>query len=316
MFEKRERPSAIRTTVIILIFVFLLVGWLLWYYGFGPGAFEVKGANDLVARANSHYRKADAIITDITVRGFQWKQGELKTSEQVEKLTAELEEEEKKVETSKGELDQSNRYLKQAQQLRLPSWYNDYLDLLLRRNEALSNGLDVAQGSFRDVSRLMDLFPDLSQAIAKLSQLPAKMDEVNKAVSAGDAQTARARIQEADSLLSEVSALLISVNVELQSKDVDALLQLISGAKGILVMTRQMVDASERGDVSRVDELKKRIDTAIIDLKKNADKIGAVGDFEDWFARRLDFYLENIMREFNEAIDFDVRARALYEKNT
>lgn len=311
----QSRRSLSPTIAIASVFVLLLVGWLLWYYGFGPGAYEVKDANELVERANSHYRKASAIIGEINERGFQWKQKELKTSEQTDKFVDELEKEEKRIDTLKGELEQTNRDLKQAQGLHLPSWYNDYLNLLLKRDEALSNGLDVAQSSFRDMKRLMSVFPDLSQGLARLSQFPAKMDEANKAVAAGNAETARTKIQETDSLLSDVAAILTSANVEFQSKDIDALLQLISRAKGILVMTRQMVDAGERGDVSRVDQLKKQIDVALIDLKKEADKIGAVGDFEGWFSHRLDFYLENIMREFNEAIDFDARAKVLYEKN-
>lgn len=303
-----------KTWIIIAVVAvaIVLVAWALaWYFRSGPGSYRIEEADKLVEKANSFYSEAEKTTDDLVKAGVAWKEVDVGDKEKADKLAKEFDTMFEEIDPAQNQIEQSDNYLEQASKLSLPAWYKQYLDSLKSRNQAAMNGLDIIKSGLKDLSMMLRVYPDLSRAINDLVQFAAKMEEISKAFDQNNTALARTEISAADALLSGASQLITSANSEIQSKDLESLIQLIAKAKNLTSLMRQIADAMDRGDSSRVSQLKIQLDSSYNDIQKSAQKLGATTSFEDWFTRQLDFYLESMAAQFSKAINHDEKAKNL-----
>lgn len=295
--------------------VILIASALVWYFRAGPGSYQIEEADKLVERANTLYREVEEVTNELVEEGATWKMVEITDKEKADKLAKKLNEAVKQVDPAQNRIEQSDKYLEQATQLSLPAWYKRYLSSLKSRNQAAMNGLDIIKSGLKDLSMMLRVYPDLKRAVNDLAQFSGKMEEISKAFDRNDTALARTEISAADALLGGANQLLMSANSEIQSKDIELLIQLIAKARNLTSLMRQVADAIDRGDSSRVNQLKIQLDSSYNDLQKSARKMGATTSFESWFAQRLDFYLESMADQFSRAITYDAKATSLYQEH-
>lgn len=303
--------------IIVLLLCCCVGGGLGWYFGIGPGSYQTAEANKLVNAANTKYTKAydsgqtiESVASDLGSK----LSGDTSTAS-IQNFKDEVTKLESKAQENMDDLDSADKDLAGAKKLRLPTWYQSYIDTLVRRNAAAKSGLASLQNAFAESRKMVGSLSYVIDGVDRITTAFAVFDQITAAMNANDYAGALAKINEADSSLSAAEAALKTSNETMKSKDIEDMIAVSEKFREVLPLMTSFIQAAQALDITTMTTLETQLTTKLDEASAAADKVGATGDFGTWFEKSIKKYEDEAIAKFAEADKLQKDSQAIYSKN-
>jgi hypothetical protein len=315
--------SGAKVTIVVVIVVLILlmcccVGSALgWFFVLGPGSYQTTQADKLVASTNTKYNKAIS----------NGKEMESAASDLVAKLTGDTSTAsiksfkdsviklESKAQENIDELDSANKDLTDAKKLRLPAWYQTYVETLVNRNTAAKSGFESLQNAYSESSKMADSLSYVIDGVDRITTAFSTFDQITTAMESSDYNGALAKINAADGSLVAGETALKTANEIMKSQDISDMITLSEKFRAVLPIMTRFIQAAQALDIATMTTLQTELTTKLDAASAAADSVGATGDFGTWLKKSITKYEDEYVSKMKEANKYDDEAKAIHAKN-
>ncbi len=289
-----------------------------WYFVLGPGAWQTARANTLISAANKNFKNVETssagIETELENLGAN--EEDFSDPAAVADMQDEIVKSESKAQEMIDELAEADKKLADAKKLNLPDWYQDYLDLLIKRDAAASAALDALISGLTETRKLIGSTTYVIDAVNRQASAIEAADAAVTAGIAGDYAGAQAQLAAADGSLVAAEAALKKANEDLKSQDIDDLISLNQDYRELLVILSKLITAIQAGDIGTATTLITELEAKYAELEAQASTVGADSDFAAWVESVATKYLDTAEAKMKEATALDDQAAKMYKRNT
>lgn len=266
--------------VLVLLMCCCIGGAGAWYFMAGPGSYQRAEADKLISVANEKYAKAynaaGEMKSSATDLGKQMPD-EVSTTF-LETFKDDVSKLESKAQENIDDLDSADKDLAAAKRLRLPDWYNGYIDTLSRRNEAMRTGLEALQKAFSESRKMMGSLAYVIDGVERITTGFMEFDEIMTSIAASDYAGGLAKINEANASLLAGETALATANESMDSQDVRDMIALSAKFREILPLMTSFIQAAQVLDIATMTALQPQLTTKLNEASAAADAAGASED--------------------------------------
>lgn len=309
--------------IVILIILVLLTCCCVgsattWYFMAGPGSYQTAEANKIMDSANKKIVNINSgskeMESSIQSLGAGIKANANPTA--IENFKDDVTKLESKVQEMMDELDSADADLAKAKKLRLPSWYVEYLGLMIKSDQAQKDGLQSAQTGLMESRKLVGSIAYVIDAVDRMTTAFSVFESAMNTMEAGDYAGALAKISEADASLAAADTALKTANETIKAKDMEDMIALNKKVRDALPLMSQFITAAQASDLNTMTSLQPKLNSVFDDISTTADATGMTGDFSAWFDKQLKKYDDAYTKSFNDADKYQKEAAALFKKNS
>lgn len=315
---KKGAKIGIVVAVIIVLLMCCCIGSAGgWFFILGPGSYQTAQADKLVDSANKKYKTSYSAGQEMNSAA----------SDLVSKLTKDTSTAsinnfkdsvitlESKAQENIDELDSADKDLAAAKKLRLPTWYQTYIDTLVRRNAAEKSGFESLQKAYSESSKMAGSLSYVIDGVDRITTAFSVFDQITSALSSSDYPGALAKINEAEGSLIAAEAALKTANEIMKSQDISDMITLSETFREVLLLMTDFIQAAQALDIGTMTALQSQLTSKLDEASAQADAVGATGDFGTWLEKSIKKYEDEYDKKMKEANDLDTKAKALYAKN-
>lgn len=316
---KTGTKVAIVAVVVVVLLMCCCVGSAgVWFFGFGPGSYQTAKANSLAEKADKKYKEAETVATQMVAdtEDLFANVDENIDEAQIETLKDELMKQESASQEQMDAMDEADKYLIDAKNLRLPGWYITYLEDLLKRGKAEKEAFAAAQNGFKATREIVGSLAYVTDAVSRVSTAGETMNSLESSVAAGDFNGALATLNQADSSLAAAEKALKTAGETIEAKEIDDMIALIGEYRELLNLVSQFIQAAQALDLNRMTSLETQIETKVNETSAMADSMGVTGDTSAWITSVMDEYEKEFESKREQAVKYDKKAADLKKKNT
>ncbi|MFA5867759.1 MAG: hypothetical protein WC891_07355 [Actinomycetota bacterium] len=288
-----------------------------WFFILGPGAWQTAQANTLVDTANKNFKNVEAssaeIETELEKLGAN--KEDFSDPSAVAAMQDQIVKSESKAQEMIDELAEADKKLADAKKLNLPAWYQDYLELLIKRDAAAAAALDALINGLTETRKLIGSTTLVIDAVNRQAAAIGAADAAVTAGIAGDYAGAQAQLAAADGSLIAAEAALKKANEDLKSQDIDDLISLNQDYRELLVILSKLITAIQAGDIGTATKLITELEAKYAELEAQSSTVGADSDFAAWIESVATKYLDTAEAKMKEATSLDSQAANMYKKN-
>jgi hypothetical protein len=315
---KTGAKISIVVVIIIVLLMCCCIGSAIgWFFVLGPGSYQTSQADTKVSSANKKY---DAVVST-------GKEMETAASDLVSKLTADTSTDsinsfrdsvlklESKAQENIDEIDASSKELAAAKLLRLPTWYQTYLESLTNRNAAAKSGFEALQNAYSETGKMADSLSYVIDGVDRITTAFSTFDAITTAMESSDYAGALAKINEADGSLIAAEAALKTANDIMKSQDISDMIALSEKFRAVLPVMTQFIQAAQALDITTMTTLQSELTTKLDEASAAANAVGATGDFGTWLEKSIKKYEDEYTAKMKEANQYDSKAKELKAAN-
>ena len=316
---KTGTKVAIVAVVVVVLLMCCCVGSAgVWFFGFGPGSYQTTKANSLAEKADKKYKEAETVATRMVTdtKDLFENVDENIDEAQIETLKDELMKQESAAQEQMDAMDEADKYLNDAKNLRLPDWYLTYLEDLLKRDKAEKEAFAAAQNGFEATREIVGSLSYVADAVSRLYSVEETLSAFEALVGAGDFNGALTTLGQADSSLAAAETALETAGETILAKEIDDLIKLVGEYRELLKLVSQFIQAAQALDINRMTSLETQIETKVNETSAMADSMGVTGDTNAWITSVMDEYEQEFEKKRQEAVKYNNQATDLKKKNT
>jgi hypothetical protein len=289
-----------------------------WYFMAGPGSYQTAEANKIMDSANKKITSVNSgskeMESSIQSLGAGIKDNANPAA--IQSFKDDVTKLESKVQEMMDDLDSADADLAKAKKLRLPSWYVEYLGLLIKSDTAQKTGLEAAQTGLMESRKLVGSIAYVIDAVDRMTTAFSVFEDAMNTMQAGDYAGALAKISQADASLAAADTALKTANETIKAKDMEDMIALNKKVRDALPLMSQFIIAAQSSDLNTMTSLQPKLTSVFDDISVTADATGMTGDFSAWFDKQLKKYDDTYSKSFKDADKYQKEATALFNKNS
>lgn len=303
--------------IIVLLMCCCSAGAVGWYFGFGPGSYQTTQANKLTASANKKYTTAIDLARQMqtSASDMDSKLAKDTSTASIQNFKDEAMKLESKAQEIIDELDSADKDLTKARKLRMPEWYQTYIDKLIERDKACKTGLELAKKAFAEGRDMAGSLSYVIDGVDRITTAFTVFDQITAAMSANDYAGALAKINEADASLSAAETALKTANETMNSKDIVDVITVSEKFREVLQLMTRFIQAAQALDLTTMTSLQTQLTSKLGEATAAADAVGATNDFGTWFEKSLKKYSDEVNAEFTKADKLERDAEDIFRRN-
>jgi hypothetical protein len=284
---------------------------------FGPLSYQTTEANDLLKSANKNYQtvKTSAKELDTQLSDLGAIAGDEADQQEISQIEDEILKAESKTQEMIDNLADADKKLADAKKLRLPDWYMNYLNLLVERDAAASEGLTAMMNGLSETRKVVGSQSYVIDAVNRQSAAWTQVESAVNLMTAGDFAGAQSELAAADASLVAADAALNTANETMKSQDIEDLIAFNATAREFLTILSKFLTAAQAGDIAAMTSLEAEISNKYTEIEAESNVLGLNNDYTAWFESVVKKYEDEYDAKMKEADDLDAKAKALYNKN-